>query len=805
MPRSTVFFPTWCRALLVLFTGLEAFAGDSFLANARNPRQRVSGANSPQYRAHVVPVLDKYCYACHGNGKHKGDLKLDTYTNEITAAADQKTWERVLKMVSNQEMPPSAKPQPSAAERDLIAKWIERDVFKCDCNHPDPGRVTMRRLNRAEYNNTIRDLVGVEFHPADDFPVDDSGYGFDNIGDALSLPPVLLEKYLAATQKILDAALLADEYSMRRRIRYPVDLLELGYNAKQQGDGMAALNSIEEDDVAVHLEAPWAVEYAVRVKAFARQDTDVPIKLTFLLDKVPVKDVIVATNKESPEIYEAIFKVPPGKHRVRAAVRRVKDGLSERDARKWKNGENQKGAVFAEYLELDGPLQPRAKAGLIARDGKSRPGDRPTLIIPEPKRGKEAEAAKSTLEEFARRAFRRPVSRDESERLLKLVNHAWQQGQTFRDGVRVGFEAILVSPHFLFRSELQPEPDNPKAVYAINEHALASRLSYFLWSSMPDDELFNQARRGTLRKNLETQVRRMLASPKASALTDNFAGQWLQTRSLSVMTPDSGRFHAFDENLRTAMLRETGLFFEWVMRQNRSILDFLTGDYTFVNERLARHYGIDSVKGEEFQRVSLQGKPRRGVLTQASVLTLSSNPTRTSPVKRGKWVLENLLNSPPPPPPPNVPELGESKEKILSGSLRQRMEKHRSDPACASCHERMDPIGFGLENFDGIGAWREKEDKFAIDSTGELLTGETFSNAPELLNILATRKRNEFIRCLADKMLTYALGRGLEYTDKCALDQITAALQRDDYRFSTLVLAIARSTPFQMRRGEGSK
>jgi hypothetical protein len=401
--------------------------------------------------------------------------------------------------------------------------------------------------------------------------------------------------------------------------------------------------------------------------------------------------------------------------------------------------------------------------------------------------------------------------------------------------VTVALQAVLVSPHFLFRGELQPEPDNPKAVHPINEFALASRLSYFLWSSMPDERLFALAERGALRRNLASEVKRMLKDPKSRALVENFAGQWLQLRNLDIVTPDRKVFANFDDTLRSAMRRETELLFDTILREDRSVLEFLSADYTFVNERLARHYGLlfgpraagekarkgdrgkitlapslpfslsdaNATSDHEWRRVSLRGTSRRGVLTHGSVLTLTSNPTRTSPVKRGKWVLENLLDAPPPPPPPNVPELKEGKE--LQGSLRERMEQHRADPLCASCHARMDPIGFSLEHFDGIGGWREKDGEAAIDAGGSLVTGESFDGADGLTDLLLKSKKEQFIRCLADRMLTYALGRGLEFYDKCALDEITRQLAKKDYTFSALILEIVTSTPFQKRRGDAGQ
>ena len=412
------------------------------------------------------------------------------------------------------------------------------------------------------------------------------------------------------------------------------------------------------------------------------------------------------------------------------------------------------------------------------------------------------DCARRIIGRFAQRAFRRPLSSEEVDRLMTLFALADKEGEKFEVSVKLALQAVLVSPHFLFRGELQPEPNNPGAIHLINEHALASRLSYFLWSSMPDDELFAQAGRKTLRKNLEAQVRRMMKDPKARALVDNFGSQWLQIRSLALATPDQALFPAFDDGLRAAMQKETELFFEHIAQQDRSVLEFLAADYTFLNERLARHYGIAGVKGEAFQRVSLKGTPRGGLLTQASILTITSNPTRTSPVKRGKWILENILGTPPPPPPPNVPELSEEKEVVLSGTLRQRMEQHRANVQCASCHARMDPIGFGFENFDATGAWRNQDGNFPVDPAGQLVSGESFQGPGDLKMILLQKKKNEFIRCLAEKTLTYALGRGLEHYDKCALDQIAKNLARHRYRFSSLILGVVKSTPFQMRRGE---
>jgi hypothetical protein len=720
-------------------------------------------------------------------------VALDAWTTEADALRDVTTWERVLKKVLDREMPPENKPQPTAGEREQLSKWIEAKVMQCDCDHPDPGRVTIRRLNRAEYNNTIRDLLGVEFKPAEDFPVDDSGHGFDNIADALSMPPLLIEKYLTAADKVVEAAFALSGPPRTAMHRYPVDALEVGYNARQRGDGWVFLNSIEEDDVALNFETPVAGEFVVRVRAYARQETTNTIKLTFMLGNQPVETVPVATNAMAPGIYETRMTLGADKSRVRAVVRRIKDGLPDTEALKWKKGPEQKGAVDVEWLELQGPFAVSPEA--LARRKQN-------VFTVQPAAGEERKAAGEILSRFSRRAYRRPVMPSEVERLVGLAAGAWQRGETFEEGVAQAIRAALVSPSFLFRGSIGPAGPRRRATRPIevDEFTLASRLSYFLWSSMPDERLFALAAKRQLRRNLESEVKRMLVDPKSRALADNFAGQWLQIRNLDLVIPDRDRFPNFDDELRRAMVRETELLFEHVKRADRSIVDFLNADYTFINDRLAQHYGIGVILGAEFERVNLAGTPRRGVLGHGSVLTLTSNPTRTSPVKRGKWVLETLLNAPPPPPPPEVPELKDGKE--ITGTLRQRLEQHRADPLCSSCHARMDPIGFSLENFDATGAWREKDGPEDVDVTGVLATGERFTGARELADLLAGQKKEQFVRAFADRMLTFALGRGLEFYDKCALDEIVKAGSRQDYRFSAMVMAIVQSTPFQKERGE---
>ncbi len=738
------------------------------------------------YEKQIVPLLDKYCYSCHGNGKKKGDFVLDIYKAQADAVNDPKAWEKVLENVRSHTMPPEEKKQPKVEEVELISKWIEAQVFACDCDNPDPGRVTLRRLNRAEYNNTIRDLVGVPFQPADDFPADDSGYGFDNIGDVLSVPPVLMEKYLAAAEKIMEAAIVAEDPAKARIRRFAASELD-GSAPTDVVDG-GAKKLTREGDIFVRFTVTQPGEYALRALAYGEQFGPEPPKMKFRLNKEDLQTFDVPVESDKPQVYEVRLKLAAGTNRFSAAYLNNLVNSTDKDPKK--RGDRN---LVIEYLEVAGPLDaplpplPETHRRIFFSEGAST---------------NKVEYAREVISRFATRAFRRPAKADEVDRLVRFVSIATKQGDTFERGVQLALQAVLVSPNFLFRGELQPEPNNPKAVHPINDYALASRLSYFLWSTMPDAELFALAEKGKLPKNLDAQVKRMLKDPRSRALVENFGGQWLQLRNLRIASPDAKTFPTYDDSLRAAMQKETEAFFESIVREDRPVLDFLNANYTFVNEQLAKHYGMKDVKGEALQRVSLKGTGRAGVLTQGAILTLTSNPTRTSPVKRGKYVLENILGTPPPPAPPNVPEL---KEVKLTGTLRQRMEQHRENPTCASCHARMDPIGFGFENFDGVGVFRQKDESFPIDASGQLVSGESFSGAPALAAMLAKSKREEFIRCLSEKMLTYALGRGPEFYDKCALDQIAKGVSKKGYRFSSLILEIVRSVPFQQRRGEAER
>ena len=744
----------------------------------------VEPAGHKDYEQDIKPLLGKYCYGCHGETKQKGDISLQSYETQADILKNKTIWEKVLHNVRTSEMPPENKPQPTEEERKLITSWIEKDVFNCDCENPDPGRVTLHRLNRAEYNNTIRNLLGVDFHPADEFPTDDSGYGFDNIGDVLSLPPILLEKYMAAAENILNKAIVTEFTTLGTTKRFEAEKIsfsEFGGVFKRQ---MVRLG--RESEIYTSFRFPKSGSYIFRARAYGEQAGGESARMEFRINDQVIKTFDVTAIESSPALYEVHFKTAAGSNTIAAAYINNYRNPTDPDPN------NRDRNLIVDYLEIVGPAGPQVLPAAHQR----------IFAKPVPAAVKAKENyAREIIEQFAKRAYRRPLTTHELDRLVAFVDLAQSEGENFETGIKVAFQAILVSPHFLFRGELQPEPNNSKEIHPIDEFALASRLSYFLWSSMPDEELFHLAERGKLRKNLESQVRRMLRDKKASALVENFAGQWLQIRNLNLVAPDPMEFPEFDDALRTSMRKETELFFESILKENRSVFELLDANYTFVNERLAKHYGIPGIVGDQFRRVSLKKTSRGGILTQASILTLTSNPTRTSPVKRGKWVLENILGTPPPPPPPDIPALEEEKG-ALTGTLRQRMEQHRDNPNCSSCHARMDPIGFAFENFDGIGAWRNNDGDSPIDSSGELVSGESFGDASGLRQILIAQKREEFVRCLSEKLLTYALGRGMEMYDRCAIEEIAKRLAKNNYKFDELILEVVKTVPFQLRRGE---
>jgi hypothetical protein len=732
----------------------------------------------------VLPLIKQFCVSCHSGSSPAAGIALTGFTDEASAERAQDTWQRVAENISNSHMPPDGVPHPTQDQRNLVAGWARVAFAPKPCNLHNPGRVTMVRLNRDEYNNTVRDLTGLDLHLADTFPNDDVGYGFDNIGDVLSLSPILLEKYLSAAEKISRAAIYAPE-DAPPSIKVDGSKLAVTSNGSDYKDHAKLLYS--EGDAYLDHDFTYAAPCFIRAVAFGQQAGPQVAQMAFKVDGKVIQTVDVPAVEEKPDTYTVKVDMPAGTHRV--AVAFTNDYYNPNDPDPTKRDRN----LVVQSLEVF----PSAGFRPPMTDSEKR------ILICKPTPTTQDAAARKILSTFAARAYRRPVTPSDMDRLMRCFHLARQQHESFERGIQLGLEACFVSPDFLFRVE--HDPRNATAEHPINDFELASRLSYFLWSSMPDDKLFHLAVAGTLHKPdvLVAQAMRMLKDPRSHALADDFAAQWLTLRKLQNITPDRRRFPDWNSSLRTAMRTETLMFFQSVVDQDASVLDFLNGKYTFVNEQLAKHYGMEGVTGDQFRRVALNDGPRGGILTQASILTVTSNPSRTSPVKRGKWVLEQLLGTPPPSPPPGVPALADdNKHGPLVGTLRQRMEQHRKNPACAQCHAKMDPLGFGLENFDAVGSWRTVDGDSPVDASGVLPDGQKFSGPAELRDILMTKK-DLFVRCFSDKLLTYALGRGTEPNDRCSIDNIVAAAAKHGYRFSSIVTAIVESDPFRMRRGSG--
>ena len=795
-----------------------------FVAHLASPARTEPAPASPEpasFETVVKPFLARNCYLCHNDRLKNADVDLQAYATAASIVRDPPTWEKAVMKMRTGQMPPPPVTRPSDAEIATITGWIEGELERADrLAAPDPGRVTARRLNRTEYDNTVRDLLGVKLRPADEFPQDDSGYGFDNVADVLSLSPVLMEKYMAAAERVTRAALfgLGDLQPTLVRVQPPGARIDPSVTPLFDYDvtGLSLPNALH----VIH-RFPVDGEYLFRVVlGGARPAGSEPLQVGFSIDGGPLQ--VLALDPEggasffqdrqdfSGKTREFRAKVAAGEHWIAASIVRLYEGLpvsyggpnpSKRPPpapRELKPGEEPAPANAARvhHLEIVGPFEPvqgpsRASLEKIHACGHLHGGHGPGCL-------------RRTVTALARRAYRRPVSPAEIAPLVRLAATARKQGDSFEEALGLAIQAILVSPDFLFRIEKDARAAG--AAHLVSPHELASRLSYFLWASMPDEELLRCADLRILRQPrvLAAQVRRMLRDEKAGALVEAFGGQWLQFRALESVAPDRERFPAFDNSLRLSMRRETELFFETIVREDRSILDLIDGRYTFLNERLARHYDIAGVRGPEFRRIDLPVAGRRsGVLTQGSVLTVSSYATRTSPVLRGKWILENVLAAPPPDPPAGTPRLDESKISA-SGSLRQQMEAHRRNATCAACHSKMDPLGFGLENYDGVGAWRTADGKFPIDASGSLPDGRSF-HGPEEMKAILKGDREAFAVCITEKMLTYALGRGLERHDKRTVQAIAQRLAERQYRFSALVEEIVKSLPFQMRREDRTK
>ena len=802
------------------------------LAFAVSGLRGAESAAAAHFHQSIEPLLSKYCYDCHGNGVGKGRVAFDEFNSDAEILAKRDLWLAALKNVRAGLMPPREEDldRPTEVEIGTLANWIKYDAFGIDPKNPDPGRVTARRLNRIEYHNTIRDLMGgFDFNSEVEFPPDDSGNGFDNNGDALTISPLLLEKYLSAAEFIVEKAVPKVSRIMRERVASGRDFRSVLEGDDSNGERLNLRNAAK---VARTFRVDRADKYRVDIELEVRGSFDFDAghgKLICRIDDEQqfVEDVVWSERKTLKHEFDVEWKA--GSHVVSFAVEPlapVDVAAGETAAvaveptaaggapafggnRQFKQSATSV-TVRVASVAVRGPLNPE-----FWNVPENYTRFFPNGPAPKDAAGRDAHAAE-LLRSFATRAFRRPVDEPKVKELVTLARQVYTQpGKSFEEGVGRAMMAVLGSPRFLFRIE-QPVATAAVEPFApVDEYALASRLSYFLWSTMPDDELFELAARGELRRDLRAQVARMLKDAKAQAFVRNFTGQWLQARDVEsvpinarvVMGPNAvrnkdGRIE-FDGAFRRMMRSETEMYFDHVVREDRSVLELVDSDYTFLNGRLAAHYGIPGVTGETLHLVKLpEGSPRGGMLTQGTVLAVTSNPTRTSPVKRGLFILENILGTPPPPPPPDVPDLEEAKKGFTDHEpkLSEMLAVHRANKLCNSCHSRMDPLGLALENFNALGSWRDTEAGQPIEPAGRLITGEKFADVRALKHVLSHERKLDVYRCLTEKLLTYALGRGLDYYDTHTIDDIVDQLAREDGRMSVLLFGVIESPAFQKMR-----
>ena len=798
------------------------------------------------FRADVEPILDEFCYDCHGLGTNEGGVTLDEFTAETIADTD--LWLRVLRNTRSHIMPPREEALPSDEDRKNLRTWIKTGPFGIDPANPDPGQLTVQRLNRIEYQNTIYDLMGVNFDTRDAFPPDNTGEGFDNIGEILTLSPMLLEKYFDAAINIVGQAVPLEPWIMPERKLEGEKLAKLfspAPNAADRSDEYLQLSFYDAStrfaQIGVDRPGKYQIGLKISPKSFVSfQGFDYSkCRLIFRIDnEVKIDQEFENT---SSKIFEYTFDYDwvPGEHQFSFEV--VPVSVDPEKIKRLK--------MRVDHLTIRGPFD---RSHWVRPENYAQffPGD-----VPQDPAARHA-YTNQLLSKFAARAFRRPVDAITLKRLVSMAEEvAAQDGFNFESGMAQAMTAVLASPRFLFREEAIRSASTQDTRHPeIDDFSLASRLSYFLWSTMPDAELMELAENNQLRPNLEQQIARMMQDPRSDNFMKNFAGQWLHARDIESVNvssldiwlrdnPDPTLFIAqkeysklqeIPENQRTAeqqadydrtraivraaynikrpqlkrqettpMRQETEMFFEYVIRQDRPIAELIDSNYTFLNEHLANHYGIPDVKGRHMRRVELPaGSPRGGVLTQGTLLAYTSNPTRTSPVKRGVFILENILGTPPAAPPPNIPALEDitNPDDLAALSLRETLAMHREDPLCSSCHERMDPLGLALENFNAMGRWRESELNQPIDMAGQLVTGETFDSIQEFKHVLATERLSDFYYCFSEKLLTYALGRGLEYYDIETVDHLVETLKSSDGRPSALFRAIVSSAPFQQTR-----
>jgi len=770
-------------------------------------------------------LVSKYCVTCHNERLKTANLLLDKADDQIANASD--TWERVVVQLRGRSMPPANMPRPDNATYESVATWLETELDRAATARLNPGRpASLHRLNRIEYANAVRDLLGVEIDPTSMLPPDVQAYGFDTNADALGVEPALLDRYLTAGAKIARVAVgdptirpTFDRYtavkgnSNEQTWLWQTERLDESFSLGSRG-GIAARHYFPVDG-----------EYVFKVRLLRTygggiKGLHVPTTIDVRVDGTRIGQFTIGgvagePREDADDALQVRAAMTAGLHQVLATIVKTEDvkaeGLGPARIPIW----NREGDVLGAELSISSLLIGGPYNGRVPKDSPSR---RRIFVCLPASGNDETACATRILSNLARRAYRRQATTDDVQTLIGFYQRARAE-RDFDNGIRAALERLLTSPDFLFRIEADPEPGRLPSTplgpgkpdpttaagtaYRLSDVELASRLSFFLWSSIPDEELLDLAIRGKLREPgvLDRQVRRMLAEPRArGALVDNFFGQWLQTRNVWLLTPDANtKFPWFDDNLRSAIVRETELFLDDQLKADRGIAGLLTADTTFLNEQLARHYGISGVYGSHFRRVTLTDENRWGLLGKASVLAVTSYPTRTSPTIRGKWLLENILAAPVPPPPPNAnTNLDESKLGKTT-TVREMLEQHRANPICASCHARMDPLGFSLENFDAIGRWRTMDGEAPINATGVLLDGTKVDGPAALRRALIARKE-QFVRTVTGKLLTYAVGREMEHADAPAIRAIVRAAAADDYRWSSTILAIVKSPPFQMRR-----
>ena len=796
------------RRAVVCFAGLVLSPAVSEAQPQPGAVASVAGGSAAEPRA----VIDRYCVTCHSDRLQTGGLSLESVDlADVAAHAD--VWEPVVRKLRAGAMPPRPRPRPDDATHRRLLAYLEGELDRAATVRPDPGRTeSFRRLNRTEYQNAVRDLLALEIDVTALLPRDDAAFGFDNVNTG-ALSPTLMERYLAAARTVSELAVGSRPPAPGSRVVVvPAD--------RTQEDHVDGLPFGTRGGTVVEHVFPFDGEYDIQVRLQRNRNENVEgltepheVELTLdgerlgLFTMEPSRNMVIQANAEYyadegiDNHLNVRLPVTAGPHRVGAAFIKKNSALLETTRQ-----------PYDAHFNMDRHPRQQPAVRTIAVAGPFNPsgiGETPSRrrifsCRPAGDTADEAEAcAVAVVSSLARRAFRRPVSFGDVEQLVGFYRQGYAEGG-FEAGVETALRALLTSPEFLFRIERDPAEVEAGAAYRVSDLELASRLSFFLWSSLPDDELIDAAAAGRLRDPdvLKAQVRRMLADPRAEALTSNFASQWLHLRNLDAVRPDARAFPDFDDNLRQGFRTETELLFRSVVDEDRSVTDLLTADYTFLNERVARHYGVPGVYGDHFRRVALPAdSPRAGLLGHGSILTVTSYATRTSPVLRGKWILDNLLGTPPPPPPPNVPPLDESASSTAPTSMRERMAAHRRNPACAVCHRIMDPAGLSMEHFDAIGRWRDEEGGAPIDAAGNLPGGETFAGVAGLRRALLDRP-DVFVGTLTEKLLTYALGRGVDHADAPAVRAVVAAASRDDYRLSSLILGVVQSPPFQMRRSQ---